>query len=383
MVPVWQRGLVTGAPEDGDLERFRAAAAAWLGAHVGEAPPDYGAIVPGGLAGEARRWQRLLADEGWAGIHWPVAHGGRGLGHGHQAVWLEEAARAGVPPFLSMVSMVLLGGTLLRHGTPAQQAEHLPPTLRGERLWCQLFSEPGAGSDLAALSTRAVRDGDAWRVTGQKTWTSNAAIADWGILLARTDPDAPRHRGISFFLLDMSLPGLDVRPLRQMTGDDEFAEVFLDDVLVPHDCLVGPASAGWGIAMSTLTNERGHIGASVITLGRRLDELVADGGGRAVDRHRRSRLAVEVGALQHLGRRQGPVASTAASLLKLGITEVGFALAEARADGSGAHGMLAGDGSAALLAAPGGRIAGGTSQVQRGIIGELLLGLPKEPRPPG
>jgi alkylation response protein AidB-like acyl-CoA dehydrogenase len=373
---------VTSVAGTADLETFRASASAWLAAHAGAAPPDYGAIVPGALASEGRRWQRLLSDEGWAGIDWPVAHGGRGLDQVHQAVWLEEAARWQVPPFLNMVSMVLMGGTVLRSGTTAQQVQHLGPTLRGERLWCQLFSEPDAGSDLASLATRAVRDGDAWRISGQKTWCSNGDIADWGILLARTDPEAPRHRGISFLLLDMSLPGIEVRPIRQMTGDPEFAEVYLDDVLVPDDQLVGPVHGGWGVAMSTLTSERSHIGASLITLGARLDDLVAR-AGPTVDgaaREELGQLAVQVGALQHLGRRQGPVASTAASLLKLGITEVGFSLAEARADRSGPEGMLAGDSSAPLLAAPGGRIAGGTSQVQRGIIGELLLGLPKEPR---
>jgi alkylation response protein AidB-like acyl-CoA dehydrogenase len=365
------------------LGRFRSDARDWLAAHAAEAPPDYGPIVPAHLEQEGRRWQRLLATSGWAGIHWPTDHGGRGLSADHQAVWLEEAARSNVPPFINMVSIVLMGGTVVAHGTAAQRAEHLPPTLRGERLWCQLFSEPGAGSDLAALTTTAVADGDTWRVSGQKTWCSNGRIADWGILLARTDPDAPRHRGISFFLLDMRLPGVEVVPIRQMTGDSEFDEVFLDDVAVPASCSVGPLHGGWGVAMSTLTNERGHIGASVISLGKRLDEVVAAvtaGAGHEAERDRLAGLAAEVQALQHLGRRQGPAASVAASLLKLGITEVGFALADARADGAGAAAMLAGDDVDPLLAAPGGRIAGGTSQVQRSIIGELVLGLPREPR---
>jgi alkylation response protein AidB-like acyl-CoA dehydrogenase len=369
------------AHEVPDVDAFRSAASGWLEAHAGMAPPDYGAIVPAELADAARRWQRLLFDEGWAGIDWPVAAGGRGLGQEHQAAWLEEAARWRIPPFLNMVGMVLMGGAVRRHGTPDQQDAHLQPTLRGERLWCQLFSEPSAGSDLAALATSALRDGDGWRLRGQKTWCSNADVADWGILLVRTDPAAPRHAGISFLLLDMSLPGIEVRPIRQMTGAADFAEVFLDDVLVPDECLVGPVHGGWRVAMSTLTDERTHIGASVITLGARLDELTAGAGGDGVARDARTRLAVRVGALQHLGRRQGPTASTAASLLKLGITEVGFDLAAARTDGSGPAGMLAGEAASALQAAPAGRIAGGTSQVQRGIIGELLLGLPREPRP--
>jgi alkylation response protein AidB-like acyl-CoA dehydrogenase len=350
-----------------DLATFRADAAAWLAANAEHAPRAYGAIVPPDLVDEARAWQRRLAEAGWAGIAWPEAAGGRGLSVEHAAVWLEEAARADVPPFLNMVGFVLMGGTVLAWGTEAQQAEHLPTTLSGERVWCQLFSEPDAGSDLASLATRAELDGDCYVVTGQKVWCSNGRVSDWGILLARTDPDAAKHRGISFFLLDMTLPGVELRPLRQMTGESEFDEVFLDEVRVPADCLVGPLHGGWGVAMSTLTNERGHIGASVISLGRRLDALAATGGSDAVQRDRTMQLLARGRAYQYMGGRQGPVASTAASLMKLGITELVFDLA------------ATGDDTDALLAAPGARIAGGTSQVQRNIIGELLLGLPKEP----
>jgi len=351
-----------------ELDDFRAEARTWLSANKQHAPRDYGAILPPDFRDEGMAWQRRLFDAGFAGISWPVEHGGRGLSPDHQAAWIEEATLAAVPPFINMVGVVLAGGTIQMFGTPEQQAEHLRPIITGERVWCQLFSEPEAGSDLAGLSTRAVKDGDTWRVTGQKTWCSNGRIADWGILLARTDPDAPKHKGISFFLLDMSLPGVEVRPLRQMTGGSEFDEVFMDEVHVPDDCLVGPLHGGWGVAMATLTNERGHIGAMAIALGRRL-EGVSD-----VELLTRGR------AYQALGQRQGPVASTAASLMKLGITELMFDIAEATADDAGAHAMLAGDDTASLLAAPGGRIAGGTSQIQRNIIGELLLGLPREPR---
>ena len=352
-----------------DVDTFRAEAAAWLAANADEAPRDYGAIVPPEVVDEARAWQRRLADAGWGGVAWPERTGGRGLSADHAGVWLEEAARAGVPPFLNMVGFVLMGGTVLAWGTEAQQDTHLGPTLRGERVWCQLFSEPRAGSDLASLATKAERDGDCFVVTGQKVWCSNGRVSDWGILLARTDPDVAKHKGISFFLLDMTLPGVEVRPLRQMTGESHFDEVFLDEVRVPADCLVGPLHGGWGVAMSTLTNERGHIGASVISLGRRLDEVAATAGDDPVGRDRVVSLLARGRALQHLGSRQGPTASTAASLMKLGITELVFDLASS------------GDDPDALLSAPGARIAGGTSQVQRNIIGELLLGLPKEPRP--
>ena len=232
---------------------------------------------------------------------------------------------------------------------------------------CSASREPAATS--ASLATKADLDGDEYVVSGQKVWCSNGRVSDWGILLARTDPDAPKHKGISFFLLDMHLPGVELRPLKQMTGEAEFDEVFMDEVRVPADCLLGPLHGGWGVAMGTLTNERGHIGASVISLGRRVADL-------KTCRSTRPRKA-----LQFLGQRQGPQATTAASLLKLGITELFFDIAVARADEAGATAMLDNEISHGVLAAPGGRIAGGTSQVQRNIIGEMLLGLPKEPKP--
>ena len=364
-----------------DLDTFRAAAAAWLAEHREGAPPDYGAIVPPELVDEAKAWQRSLFDAGWAGPHWPVADGGGGRTPDHQAVWLEEAATAGVPPFLNMVGLVLAGGALLAFGTDEQRSDHLGPTLRGERVWCQLFSEPGSGSDLASLATRAVPDGDGWVVSGQKTWCSNGRVADWGILLARTDADAAAHRGISFLLLDMASPGVEVRPIRQMTGGSSFDEVFLDEVHVPGSCLVGPEHGGWGVAMATLTNERGHIGALAIAVDAQVDDVLRQPADGAVAAAAGARLLARPRVLRHLGRRQGPVASTAASLMKLGITELVFDLAEAGVDRAGPSGMLEGAAVGGLLAAPGARIAGGTSQVQRTIIGELLLGLPREPRP--
>jgi alkylation response protein AidB-like acyl-CoA dehydrogenase len=352
-----------------DLEAFRSDARAWLRDNRHDAPRNYGAIVPPGLVEEGAAWQRRLYDAGMTGFHWPVEHGGKGLTREHTSAWLEEAALADVPPFLNMVSLVLMGETVLAHGTEEQRARHLHPTLRGEQVWCQLFSEPGAGSDLASLATRATPDGDEFVLNGQKVWCSNGRVAHYGICLARTDPDAAKHKGISFFLLDMGLPGIEIRPIRQMTGGSEFDEVFLTDVRVRADALLGPLHGGWGVAMGTLTNERGHIGASVISLGRRVAEL------DDASLYARGR------ALQALGQRQGAEATTAASLLKLGITELFFDMAVARADAAGASGMLEGEPGLGLIGAPGGRIAGGTSQVQRNIIGELLLGLPKEPRP--
>jgi alkylation response protein AidB-like acyl-CoA dehydrogenase len=367
-------------PDDVAVDELREQARAWLADHRAEAPRDYGAILPPELVDEGRAWQRTLFAAGLTGFHWPVEHGGLGLTPAHTAAWTTECALAEVPPWINMVGIVLTGGAILAFGTPEQQAAHLPGILRADHVWCQLFSEPGAGSDLASLACRAEADGDGWVVTGQKVWCSNGRVADRGILLARTDPEAPRHAGISFFLVDMHLPGIEVRPLRQMTGGSEFDEVFLDEVRLPADALLGPLHGGWGVAMATLTNERGHIGSAGIALARRLDAIASlDGADDAVTKDRLLELVTRGRALQAMGRRQGPVASVAASLAKLGVTELMFDAAVLEADLAGAEAMLTGGPAARLLGAPGGRIAGGTTQVQKNIIGERLLGLPKEP----
>jgi alkylation response protein AidB-like acyl-CoA dehydrogenase len=366
--------------DDVDFDQLHDQARAWLAEHRGRAPRDYGAILPPELVEEGRAWQRTLFDAGWAGLHWPVGLGGRGLTPAHTAVWTMECARAEVPPWINMVGIVLTGGSILAFGTPEQQATHLPGILRADHVWCQLFSEPEAGSDLAGLRCRAEPDGDGWVVNGQKVWCSNGRVADRGILLARTDPEASRHAGISFFLVDMQAPGIEVQPLRQMTGGSEFDEVFLTDVHLPADALLGPLHGGWGVAMATLTNERGHIGSSGIALARRLDAIAAmEGADDPVTKDRLLQLVTRGRALQAMGQRQGPVASVAASLAKLGVTELMFDAAVLEADLAGARSMLGGGAADRLLAAPGGRIAGGTTQVQKNIIGERLLGLPKEP----
>ena len=355
----------------------------------GRVPVDWGAIVPPSRVEEAKDWQSRLHAAGFAGIHWPVEHGGLGLTPEHTAAWILACAQAEAPPFLNMVGHVLTAGSLLRFGTPQQQGAHLALIASGEAVWCQLFSEPGAGSDLASLTTRAVRDGDQYVVSGQKVWCSNGRVADWGICLARTGPPEDyagprRHKGISFLLVDMGLPGVEVRPLRQMTGGSEFDEVFLDEVRVPADCLLGPEGEGWSVAMATLTNERGHIGSASISLRRRLDRMAADlsaagGADGAVARDSVASLVARGEALAALGSRQGALASVASSLSKLGVTELLFDAAVARADTAGAAAMLEGAAAQGVLAAPAGRIAGGTTQVQKNIIGERILGLPKEP----
>ena len=365
------------------VDDFQAAAREWLAANRHLAPRDYGAICPPDLIEHGIDWQRSIHAAGFAGIHWPVEHGGHGLTPEHNAVWMLECALAGVPPFLNMVGLVLTGGAVQRFGTPTQQVEHLRPTLEANRIWCQLFSEPGAGSDLGGLSTKAERDGDDFVVNGQKVWCSGGRYSDWGILMARTDADAKKHEGISFFLCPMDLPGIEIRPLQQMTGEAEFDEVFFTDVHLPASNLLGPLHGGWGVGMAVLTSERGHIGTSIIGLERRLDQMARLAEGRdlsPVDRQHLAALISKGNSYKAMAQRQGPIASTAASLMKLGITEMMFETSMLRGDLAGADATLDGPDAFGMLAAPGGRIAGGTSQVQRNIIGERLLGLPREPR---
>jgi alkylation response protein AidB-like acyl-CoA dehydrogenase len=374
------------------IDEFSRQAIVWLAEHKPLAPPDYGAILPPPLFDRGIAWQKLLFAEGWAGIDWPVEFGGRGLTVEHRAAWVRACALAGVPPFLNMVGMVLAGGSTLLFGTEAQKQEHLRATLSAERVWCQLFSEPGAGSDLASLSTKAEADGDTFIVSGQKVWCSGGRYSDHGILMARTDSGAAKHKGISFFLFDMNLPGVTIRPLKNMTGEAEFDEVFFDEVRMPASALLGPLHGGWMVGMATLTNERGSIGTAAISMGRRTDALLGqirnaaamNGEGRLEGAARNEVMEVYSAGrvLAMLGGRQGPVATSASSLLKLGITELMFNASAARVGLAGANAMLAdNDAAMSLIAAPGGRIAGGTSQIQRSLLGERLLGLPAEPKP--
>lgn len=267
------------------VDAFQTSAADWLADNAADAPRDYGAICPPDLIERGIAWQRRIHAAGFAGIHWPTEYGGRGL--------------------------VLAGGALLRYGTPERQAAHLPQTLAAEQVWCQLFSEPGAGSDLASLTTRADLDGDRYIINGQKVWCSGGRYSSHGILMARTRTldEAPKHEGISFFVIPMGLPGVEVRPLKQMTGQAEFDEVFFTDVELPADHLLGPPHGGWGVGLAVLTSERGHIGTSIIGLERRLDQMIALGHDRNARRpervwhagrtRRQNRRRDEPGTAQH------------------------------------------------------------------------------------
>ena len=337
----------------------------------------------------AKRWQAFLADSGWACISWPAEYGGRGGTVTQAGIFAEEAARAGAAANPFAVGLSMAGPTIIAHGSPEQKERYLRPMLRGDEVWCQLFSEPGAGSDLAGLATKAVVDGDEYVVNGQKVWTSGAHYSDLGMLLARTDPDQPKHRGITYFLLDMKSPGIDIRPLRQMTGQSQFSEVFLTDVRVPAAAALGGINQGWGVAMTTLANERGFMGGNRSNV---VDELVglARKYGVETDPTIRQAIAgsyIRAEIVRYTGLRirtatsHGRAPGVEAMILKLFAawntkrnTELAIAIA-------GADGMLAGGHwYQQFLHAPSLRIAGGSDQIQRNLLGERALGLPGEPR---
>lgn len=388
-------------PEDA---AFRKEAQAWLAEHAPAkgSPEDFstgfleGTIDPNEFMARTKAWQRTLVDHRWAGITWPSEYGGRGGRPMESVIWGHEAGQYGVAVNTFAVGIGMAGPTILRHGTPEQKARYLRPMLRGDEVWCQLFSEPDAGSDLANIGTRAVRDGDEWVVTGQKVWTSGAADSDWGILVARTDPDQPKHKGITYFLVDMTTPGFDVRPLRQMTGSEHFSEVFLDDVRIPHENILGEVHGGWACAITTLSNERGLIAG-----GNRSSDAVAlielaQARGRHGDPVLRQALVdcwVRQQIQRYLGFRmqtalsKGVAPGPETSVMKLFAAEYLRRLGNASLALLGPEGMLSSDHAPAgqawqqrFLFAPAIRIAGGSNEVQRNIMGERVLGLPREPQ---
>ncbi|WP_426571957.1 acyl-CoA dehydrogenase family protein [Aquihabitans sp. McL0605] len=344
-----------------------------------------------------KQWQELLVDHGWAGITWPKEYGGRGGTAMQNTIWGQEAGQFGVTVNNYAVGIGMAGPTILRHGTDEQKKRYLLPMLRGDEVWCQLFSEPDAGSDLANISTRAIRDGDEYVVTGQKVWTSGAADSDWGILLARTDPDVPKHKGITYFLVDMTTPGFDVRPLKQMTGSEHFSEVFMDEVRIPVGNVLGEVNAGWGCAITTLSNERGLIaGANKSSDTMALIEL-ARKRGVSDDPIIRQHL-VDCWIRQQIQRFHGYRLQTAlskgvppgpeTSVMKLFAAEYLRRLGNTSLEVLGPEGQLLDDHAPAgtewqarFLFAPAIRIAGGSNEVQRNIMAERVLGLPGEPRP--
>jgi len=383
-----------------DEAAFRADVRGWLERNL---PWEYGKGLPprfDDLAEEVaflRTWQAKLAEGRWVGVAWPEDYGGRGAGPVEHFIVQEELARARAPEMVGRIGINLAGPTLLAHGSPEQKQRWLARILRAEDLWCQLFSEPGAGSDLASVATRAEPGDGGWIVNGQKVWTSYAQFADWGICLARTDPDAPKHKGISYLVIDMHDPGVDVRPLVQLTGEAEFNEVFLSDVFVPRDRLVGPEHDGWRVANSTLSHERGTNPRQLVIHIQLLEELLRlaeESGG--FDEHRiRQRLAqayVEVRLFQLHNLRsisrlaKGLEPGPEGSALKLYWSEMSKRMHDtamavvgpAAPLWKGAHGNP-GDGSwqRSWLYYQASSIWAGTNEIQRNIIGERVLGLPR------
>ncbi len=372
---------------------------AWLEEHKGEAPilQGEGALTdPDEILAARRAWQGRLAEGGLAGATWPKEYGGQGVGPIEGVIISQEMRRAKVPGILDVIGVGMLGPTIIAHGTDEQKGRYHGPMLHGDEVWCQLFSEPGAGSDLAGLSTRAVRDGDEWVIDGQKVWTSGAHYSDYGILLARTDPDVPKHRGITYFLIDMHQPGVEVRPLRQITGASHFSEVFLTGARVPHDAVLGEVGGGWAAAMTTLGNERTFMGGNGAGPGLADLFALARSTGATKDPILRQHLAsahIRAEVMGYLGMQVRTAASKGqppgpgASVLKVMAAWNSKCNAELALAMQGPAGMLA-DASAPedgrwqqnFLFVPSLRIAGGSDEIQRNIVGERVLGLPPEPR---
>lgn len=350
-----------------------------------------------------RAWQRKLYDAGWAGISWPKDFGGRGAPVMEQVIFIEEMARAEAPPMANVIALGLIGPTIIAFGTPEQKKRYLAKMLSAEEIWCQGFSEPNAGSDLAALSTAAVLDGDHFVVNGQKVWTSYAWAADWCELIVRTDPTVPKHKGLTALLVDMHSPGVEVRGLKQMSGESEFGEIFFRDVRVPVANVVGKVNEGWGVAMGTLMHERGTFGAALqVNYRRNFNRLVEiakhidrNGKPASEDPVIRQKLAqcyaeIEVMRLNQLRAfsriNETGVPGPEGSIQKIFWSELNQRFQQVAMEILGPYGQLAhgspdafdeGQWAYGYLRSRGNTIEAGTSEIQRNIIGHFVLGLPK------
>lgn len=344
----------------------------------------------------SREWTKKLYDAGYAGLSWPQEYGGRGAPYSFNAIFLEETARAEAPEHIGIIGLGMAGPTIIAHGTSEQKAAHLGKILSGEEVWCQGFSEPGSGSDLASLRTKAERDGDRFIVNGQKVWSSYAHMADYCILLVRSDPKAPKHEGITYLLVDMESEGVTVRPLRQITGEAEFNEIFFDSVEVPVSNVVGEVNQGWRVAMTTLLHERGTLGfaltARLEVVMRKVLALVKEVG--AVDdpliRDRIARQWIELQALKFTNYRalsaliktgvpgpEGSVAKLFWSESNQRLTKLALEILGPRAQLDGDDGVWAGYWQYQQLRSRGNTIEAGTSEILRNIIAERVLGLPR------
>ncbi|MFJ3712163.1 acyl-CoA dehydrogenase [Streptomyces sp. NBC_01387] len=376
-------------------EVFRGQLKEWLAKALPTLPPAPDPLDWPGRRAYDTAWQRMLYDAGYAGLHWPADAGGRGATPTQHLIFLEETERAGAPYVgANFVGLLHAGPTVAAEGTAEQRARWLPPVLRGDEIWCQGFSEPDAGSDLASLRTRAVRDGDHYVVSGSKIWTSHAEVADWCELLVRTEPvseSVPKHRGITWLAMRMDAPGVTVRPLRTLAGSTEFAEMFLDEVRIPVTDRVGEENDGWRVTMVTLSFERGtaFVG-EVVACRRALGELAraARENGRWSDtvlRRRLGRIGAEFAALWRLtqwnvseAQRSGGVPGTGGSVFKLRYSHARQELYEVAAEVLGPDALdLSHPWNQDRLSSLSYTIAAGTSQIQQNIVAERILGLPK------
>jgi alkylation response protein AidB-like acyl-CoA dehydrogenase len=383
-------------------EVFRSEVAQWLAANlVGEFAPLRGRGGPGDehvLLAERRAWERKLGEAGWTCVGWPKEYGGRGLSLMQQVIFFEEYARAQGPGRLGHIGETLLGPTISAFGSAAQKRRFLPPIVKGEELWCQGYSEPNAGSDLANVQTKARREGDEWVIEGQKIWTSGAQWSEWCFVLCRTDPTAPSHKALSYLLVPMRQEGIEIRPIQQMTGESEFSEVFFDNARTAADNVVGEVNGGWAVAMGTLAFERG-----ASTLGQQLNfhnelqEIFERAQSRGVnaDPAMRQRLAdawiglriMRFNALRTLSHGDGKELGREALITKLYWATWHRALGKLAMDVLGAESEVAAAAPYALtrlqrlfLFTRADTIYAGTNQIQRNIIAERALGLPREPR---
>ena len=384
---------------------LRSEARAWLDVHATSLDPEklsemrsYRAHTEdedAALVEAARRWQHTKAAAGWAAPTWPVEYGGRGLSPLLAGVFAAEESLYDVAGRMFSVGTDMVGPTIIEWGSDEQRSLYLSRILTADDIWCQLFSEPGAGSDLANLSTRAILDGDEWVINGQKVWTSGAHYSDLGILLARTDPDVPKHRGITAFIVDMRASGVDVRPLRQIDGAIHFNEVFLDEVRVPAAGTLGPVGRGWGVAMTMLTNERASIGGGHMYSFDQLSQLARECGRdtdpvirqRLADLYTRDRILAFLGYRVRTDAAAGRMPGPESSVMKLAVSQRYETGGNLMLEIEGPSGALVGDDAPyggrfqdMFMGQWAPRIGGGTDEVQRNIIGERVLGLPGDIR---
>ena len=378
--------------------RFREEASSWLAEN---APTDdaFRALSP---LEQAKVWQKRKYDAGWACIGWAPDFGGRGASAIEEVIWRQEESQYDLPANFFLIGQGMIGPTLMAWASDEDKARFLPPLASGEEVWCQLFSEPAGGSDLAALRTRAERDGDDWLINGQKIWTSGAHYSDYGVIVVRTDPTVPKHKGLSYFYIDMKAPGVEIKPIKQLTGDSDFNEVYFTDVRVSDSQRLGEVGQGWQVSLTTLMNERAAIGGSFGQMDVSLAMSVAaeveiDGRPALEDAAVRARIAdwyVQEAGLKYTGYRsltalsRGALPGPENSIGKLVGAPKMQAMSSYLMDLLGASGAIADEAlgakagiiQRAYMGAPGLRIAGGTDEIMANIIAERVLGLPQEPR---